>query len=157
MNAQIVPLGPRKLTKTGRPPVPALIGAAGEKASRRFLEFFTAEIRNRNTRLAYARAVSPFLDWCEGHGRELEEIDPVMVAAYVEQLAVTPSRNPSVKSSEFLSKPTIKQNLAAIRGLFDYLVTGGVLPFNPASSVSFCGQTSSEPQVPAEDVSRLGS
>ena len=73
-----------------RPPVPAVTAAAGEKASRRFLEFFTAEIRNRNTRLAYARAVSPFLDWCEARGRELHEIDPVMVAAYVEQLAVTP-------------------------------------------------------------------
>ena len=135
MSAQLVPIGPRKLTKTGRPPVPAVIAAAGEKASRRFLEFFTAEIRNRNTRLAYARAVSPFLDWCEDRSRELDQIDPVMVAAYIEQLAVTPSRNPRLKSREFLSKPTVKQNLAAIRGLFDYLVTGGVLPFNPASSV----------------------
>ena len=81
MTRQLVPLGPRQLTRTGRPPVPAVIAAAGEKASRRFLEFFTAEIRNRNTRLAYARAVSPFLDWCEARGRELEEIDPVMVAA----------------------------------------------------------------------------
>ena len=41
------------MTRAGRPTVPALIGAAGEKASRRFLEFFTAEIRNRNTRLTY--------------------------------------------------------------------------------------------------------
>ena len=29
----------------------------------------------------------------------------------------------------------MKQHLAAIRMLFDFLVTGGVLPFNPASSV----------------------
>jgi site-specific recombinase XerD len=135
MPGKLTRIGPRKLTKTGRPPVPAVIAAAGEKASRRFLEFFAAEIRNRNTRLAYARAVSPFLDWCEARGRELHEIDPVMVAAYIEQLAVTPSRNPRVKTEVVLSKPTIKQNLAAIRGLFDYLVTGGVIPFNPASSV----------------------
>ena len=34
----------------------------------RFLEFFTANIRNRNTRRAYAQAVSEFLAWCEEHG-----------------------------------------------------------------------------------------
>ena len=89
------------------------------------MEFFTAEIRNRNTRLAYARAVAPFLDWCDDRGLTLERIEPIMVAAYIEQLATTPSRNPRVKNREFLSKPTIKQNLAAIRRLFDYLVTGG--------------------------------
>ncbi len=39
--------------------------AEGECTSRRFIEFFTATIRNRNTRAAYARAVKQFLDWCE--------------------------------------------------------------------------------------------
>ena len=34
--------------------VPALIAAAGKRASRRFIEFFTANIRNKNTREAYA-------------------------------------------------------------------------------------------------------
>ena len=135
MSGQLAKIPPRKITKTGRPTVPALIDAAGEKASRRFLEFFTAEIRNRNTRLAYVRAVVPFLDWCEARSLPLERIEPVMVAAYIEQLGATPSRNPRVKNQELLSKPTIKQNLAAIRRLFDYLVTGGILPFNPASSV----------------------
>ena len=135
MSSQLSPYKPLKITKAGRPTVPAVIDDAGEKARRRYLEFFTAEIRNRNTRMAYARAVLPFLDWCEDRDLPLERIEPIMVATYIEQLAVTPSRNPRVKNQEFLSKPTIKQNLAAIRGLFDYLVTGGVIPFNPASSV----------------------
>jgi len=34
-----------------------------------------------------------------------------------------------------LSAPTAKQNLAAIRVLFDWLVTGQVVPVNPAASV----------------------
>jgi integrase len=34
-----------------------------------------------------------------------------------------------------LAKPSVKQHLAAIRMLCDYLVTGGVLRYNPASSV----------------------
>jgi hypothetical protein len=37
-------------------PLPALIAGAGKPAARRFLEFFTVNIRNRNTQAAYARA-----------------------------------------------------------------------------------------------------
>ena len=40
---------------------PALVAAAGDQARVRFLEFFTANIRNRNTRRAYAQAVREFL------------------------------------------------------------------------------------------------
>ena len=36
--------------------VPAVIAGAGDHAARRFLEFFAATIRNRNTRMAYYRA-----------------------------------------------------------------------------------------------------
>jgi hypothetical protein len=35
------------------PALPALIAVAGERASRRFLEFFAANIRNPHTRRAY--------------------------------------------------------------------------------------------------------
>ncbi|MGC1863736.1 MAG: hypothetical protein WA733_22095 [Methylocystis sp.] len=42
---------------------PALIAAVGERASYRFLEFFTANIRNPHTRRAYARAAVEFFDW----------------------------------------------------------------------------------------------
>jgi site-specific recombinase XerD len=59
---------------------------AGEKASRRFLEFFTAEIRNPHTRKAYAQAVSRFLTWCEERRRSLQQLQPVLVAAYVKSL-----------------------------------------------------------------------
>ena len=47
-------------TVTG-PIIPALIAAAGDHAARRFLEFFAANIRNPNTRAAYATAVRQFL------------------------------------------------------------------------------------------------
>lgn len=105
------------------PVVPALIADAGEKASLKFLEFFTANIRNKNTRQAYLRAVLQFTDWCEQHEFALEHISPVIVAAYIEQLG------------QEHSAPTVKQHLAAIRMLFDYLVVGQVIPFNPAAAV----------------------
>lgn len=51
-------------------------------------------------------------------------IEPVVVAAYVEKLL-----------KDGLSKPTVEQHLAAIRMLFDWMVTGGILAMNPVSAV----------------------
>jgi hypothetical protein len=47
--------------------VPRVIAAAGDQAARRFLEFFAATIRNKNTRTAYYHAVVRFFDWCDRH------------------------------------------------------------------------------------------
>lgn len=103
--------------------LPSLFIAAGEQATRRYLEFFTAHIRNRGTRAAYAQVVERFCAWCESHALPLDAIQPIVVATYVEQLMTE------------LSPPTVKLHLAAIRSLFDYMVTGQVVPFNPAASV----------------------
>jgi hypothetical protein len=57
---------------------PALVAAAGARASYRFFEFFTANIRNPHTRRAYARAVQQLLVWCEQHGvRSIAEVQHV--------------------------------------------------------------------------------
>ena len=104
--------------------LPALIAGAGKRAAWRFVEFFTVNIRNPNTRAAYGRAAGAFLRWCEGQGiTSLAEVQPVHVAAYIEQLQGK------------LAAPTVKQHLACIRMLFDWLVTGQVVPSNPAHSV----------------------
>ena len=121
MSTEIVRLPHRQLARIGFESLPPVIARAGEDASRRFVEFFTANIRNKNTRKAYVRALADFLDWCEARGVELRDIRPVVVAAYIE--------------GHRGSKPTVKQHLAAIRMMFDYLVTGQVVPVNPASSV----------------------
>ena len=103
--------------------LPALVACAGERAGKRFFEFFTAHIRNANTRRAYGRAVARFFAWCDARGIGLLEIEPVTVAAYIELL------------QKRLAAPSVKQHLAAIRMLFDWLVTGQVVPSNPAASV----------------------
>ena len=95
----------------------------GHDRGRRFWEFFTVNIRNRNTRKAYFVAVSQFSVWCEQKNIPLERIDPMHVAAYIEQFGT------------IASKPTVKQHLAAIRMLFDWLVIGQVMPTNPAHAV----------------------
>ena len=102
-------------------PVPLFVAQAGPAAAERFLEFFAATIRNPNTRAAYARALREFFGWTEARGRGLAAIRPLHVATYVEGLAG--------------AAPTVKQKLAAIRMLFEWLVTGGVLPTNPAAAV----------------------
>ena len=103
--------------------VPSRVMAEGERAAARYVEFFTAQIRNPNTRAAYARAASAFFAWCERHGLPLPAIQPVHVAAYVERIG------------RERSAPTVKQQLAAIRMLFDWLVVGQVVPHNPAAAV----------------------
>lgn len=110
--------------------LPSIVVAAGERASYRFVEFFTANIRNPHTRAAYSRAVREFCDWCEHRYLRLEQLNSVHVAGYVERLS-----RPADDGGRGYSKPSVKQHLAAIRMLLDYLVTGGVLPVNPASSV----------------------
>jgi hypothetical protein len=77
-----------------------------------------------STGRAYVDAIVPFLAWCEERGCAFERIGPVLVATYIEKLL-----------ADGMAKPSVKQHLAAIRMLFDYMVTGGVLPSNPASSV----------------------
>lgn len=105
-------------------PLPALIAVAGDRASYRFVEFFTAQIRNRNTRRADSRAVGDFMVWLEKQDiGSITEVSSVHVATYVETLG------------RHLSAPSTKLSLAAIRKMFDWLATGGVLPFNPASAV----------------------
>ena len=105
-------------------PLPPLVASAGPAATRRFIEFFAAQIRNANTREAYARAVANFLEWSESRGvRHLSEIQPIIVAGYIEDLATA------------YSAPTVKQHLAAIRMLFDWLVVGHIIVTNPASAV----------------------
>jgi hypothetical protein len=56
------------INDTSGPILPALIAGAGDRAALRFLEYFTVNIRNRNTRAAYARAAADFLGWCEEQG-----------------------------------------------------------------------------------------
>lgn len=93
-------------------------------AARRFVEFFTANIRNANTRKAYTRAAVEFAGWCEQQKlTELRDIEPIHIAAYIEGLG------------KRLAAPSVKVHLAAIRMLFDWLVVGHVIAVNPASPV----------------------
>lgn len=103
--------------------VPIVMKSAGEQASRRFIEFFTAQIRNKGTRAAYRYAVEQFFGWCNLNDVAFSEIQPIVIATYVESLA------------NRLSAPTVKLHLAAIKMLYDYLVTGQIVAFNPAASV----------------------
>jgi len=93
------------------------------------VDFFTSTIRNRNTRAAYARACWQFLDWCAAHGLELTTVRPFHVAAWIEDFPG--------------SKPTIKQKLAAVRMLYDFLVVRQITPFEPGTRrarAKVCGQ-----------------
>jgi integrase/recombinase XerD len=125
-------------------PVPAIIAAAGDKAIEHFLEFFAATIRNKNTRTAYMTAIAQFCSWCQDNGLRLAGIRPLHVSAYIE--------------SKPLTAPSIKQHLAAIRGLFNWLVIKQVVPENPALHVKgpkFSRKVGVTPIMEAEQVRQL--
>ena len=122
MSSELVPIPWRDLARAGLRYLPAAIGRAGEAAAWRFIEFFAATIRNKNTELLTREAVAQFFAWCEKHRvRTLPKMKPIVIAAYIE-------KHPG-------AAPTVKQHLAAIRMLFDFLVTGQIVPMNPAASV----------------------
>jgi integrase/recombinase XerD len=115
--------GGSSLTSRLSASVPRVIADAGPRASEKYVEFFTATIRNANTRRAYAIAINQLLDWCQRHGVALHALRPTIVATYIEELM------------RHASPPTVKQHLAAMRVFCDYLVVGQVLPTNPCHAV----------------------
>ena len=96
--------------------VPRLIADAGDAAARRFLEFFAATFEMRTRAWpTYTPSANSSLGVSVG---ELADIEPLHIAAYIEALQAA------------MSKPTVKQHLAAIGMLFDWLVTGHVVMVN---------------------------
>jgi site-specific recombinase XerD len=68
--------------------------------------------------------VGRFFALCEHHHiGQLTDIEPLHVAAHIEALGGN------------FEKPTVKQHLATIRMLFDWLVTGQIVATNPAHAV----------------------
>lgn len=104
--------------------IPLLIGRLNPSARNIFLEFFVAGIRNANTRKAYLIACSEFLAWAEIAGvGSVDGIEAIHVATWVEL------------ASQKYSPSTVKQRLAAIKMLFDWLVVRQVIRSNPAAAV----------------------
>ena len=118
--------------------LPRVIVEAGPVATGKFVEFFAGRIANERTRAAYARAVGQFLAWCEARDLRLEAVSPLHVAAYIRT-------HPG-------SAPTVKQHLAAIRMLCDWLVVSQVLSVHPAAAER--GRSTSSPKGATSPPSR---
>ena len=104
--------------------VPAAFASAGENGRRAWLDFFAAQIRNRNTRQAYARAAHRLFDWLAEYGiHDVVDIEPVHIAVWLEERMREASR------------PTVKQELAGVRRLFDWLTVRQVVSSSPAAAV----------------------
>jgi len=113
----------RSAIQVQSPSLPSIF-TAQPQARKRMRDFFSSHIRNANTRRAYLEAVRQFSAYCAGIGIvDLAQVEPIHVAAFVE-----------AQLREH-SKPTVKQRLAALRMLFDWMVVGQVIPVNPAHAV----------------------
>ena len=100
--------------------LPALVAGGGDAARFAYEEFLHGRVRNPHTRRAYERASRRFFD-SFGDSRTLTSITPADVGRYLDGLE--------------LSDTSKKLHLAAIRHLFDELVTRHVVVLNPAASV----------------------
>ncbi len=114
---------------------------AQPQARKRMRDFFSSHIRNKNTRRAYQEAVRQFSAFCAQHGIvDLTQVEPVHVAAFVEE------------QLRQCSKPTVKQRLAALRMLFDWMVVGQILSANPAHAVRGPKHTQRKGKTPVLNV-----
>ena len=116
-------------------PLPRLIAEAGPAAAFAWDEFFSGQLRNPHTRVAYLRSVRTFLGWLEERGVNLSQVSPGLVGSYLDQLDLSP--------------PSKKLVLAALRRFFDALVNRHVLMLNPAASVRAERYSAVEGKTPA--------
>ena len=124
MNNEIaVPAPAGALAIGGSFRLPAAIADHGDKAAERFFTFFTDTIPNKNTRAAYYRNALRFFAWTDLRGLALPAIRSFHVSAYLAELATTHTT------------PTVKQHLASLRMLFDWLILGQIIEINPAAAV----------------------
>jgi integrase/recombinase XerD len=103
--------------------LPAAIADQGDRAAERFFTFFTDQLPNANTRAAYYRNALRFFAWAHAKGLPLPAIKSYHIAAYLAELAADHAT------------PTVKQHLASLKMLFDWLIVGQVLDANPAAAV----------------------
>jgi site-specific recombinase XerD len=108
-------------------------------------------IRNRNTREAYGRAVRTFLAWCETQSVvSLVDVESLHIATWIEAQTLE------------ASVPTVKQRLAAIRHLFDWLVVGQTVPVKAASMANHASTRTTrlydrrDDQFTIDEVERVG-
>ncbi|MCA9191113.1 MAG: tyrosine-type recombinase/integrase [Planctomycetales bacterium] len=101
--------------------IPDIVLRAGNNARFAWEEFFQAKIRSKHTRRAYLRSANRFMEWCEKQGLDLPQVAPADVGRFMDSLE--------------LSVASKKQVLAAIRHLFDGMVTRHAVALNPALSV----------------------
>ena len=103
--------------------VPALIADLGDQASWRYVEFFAANIRNRPHAPRLCAGLQPVFRLVRRSRPTLTTIRPFDVGDWMKQL------------QENHGPAGVKQQLAAVRMMFNWLVTGQVAPMNPAAAV----------------------
>jgi len=109
-------------------------------------EEWLANYRNPNTRRAYERDSAEYLDWCESAG-----------VAALEARRIDLNRWLSSLIAKGRTDQTIHRKLAAVRGLYEFLVIEEVLDRNPVQHIKFRWQRgdSATPWLTEEELKAL--
>ena len=118
--------------------LPTIFNREEYRAKECFLEFFVAQIRNKNTRETYAQAIFQFMDWCDDRDLNLNAIKPIHVATYIET-------HNGVDTS-------VRLHLAAIRSVFNWLLVNQIVTSNPATPVKGPKVINEQGKTPILDV-----
>ena len=132
-----IAIQPGALTTGGSFVLPPEIADQGEKAAERFFTLFTDTIPYEHTRSAYFRNTMRFFAWTHAKGFSLPAIKSYHVSAYLAELATEHAT------------PTVKQHLASLRVLFDWLITGQVIETNPGTAVRAAMHVAKKSKTPA--------
>ncbi len=89
--------------------VPKIVESMGSAAVARYVEFFTADDPQPRDESSLHACSAGFFSWCEQHGIDFQDIQPIVIGTYVEY------------QHSRLAPPTVKLHLAAIKMLYDYL------------------------------------
>jgi hypothetical protein len=112
--------------------VPAIVAALGDQASWRYVEFVAANIRNLVRAAPMCGPAAGFFGWCQDRGLALATIRPFDVGEWIEHL------------QENHGAAGVKQQLAAVRMMFNWLITGQVALVNPAAATRLVSYQSNQ-------------
>ena len=118
-NTALVPVSHQDISFPTAPSLPFLIQSAGSPAINAWNNFFNGKLHNENTRSAYSRAISQFMDWCETKEIELRHVMTGDVGRFLRE--------------HLGGIVTKKHHLSALRRFFNLLVERHINMINPAA------------------------
>ena len=105
------------------------------------IDSYISSLPSRNSRLAYSRAITRLVRWCEAKGLSLCKLERANAVQYF--------------AEHDGSSATLRQNKSVICGLFDHFITLHLATYNPFLQVRITPESSVRLKTPALTINEL--